>query len=1159
MKQFRWKIAVCLIPVLISLFAVGRAFYLYQQGRGGFRLGVDLVGGTILVYEVDQDRNQNLQRGRDAKPEDLAEALKKRLDPRDQYNITVRPVGNDRVEIILPTGGQHQAQQQEEAWKAILQEASDKWPPAEGKEYGDIPLNDTATLSQRIKESPSKPDPAEIGAFINKFHDEKRQVTSEEVQEFKELIAQVGSLEFRILANQTDDAEAIQAAKDQIANLAKPTETKDAKGKIIRGPSELERLASAGKPPPPPNDGKPFTTPLGTYTYSWVELGRSERKSMDLDNAAEKDDSVVGPEGRQYVRSELWKRVKAARAKDEKEINGEPMVLGRLAGDILYSRKIPEDRELPKKDKDKQYEYFVLTRDPASEDKKVSGDLLTDASRGEKDLKPIVQFRFNPRGADLFGELTSINKPTGPRESAFRRHLAIILDGQIVSAPTINSIIRGDGIIEGNFTVVEVDRLVRILRAGALPATLKPIPVSENTMGATLGADTVKWGSISVLVAFGAILVFMLVYYRFAGIVACIALLANLLLTVAFMVMFGAAFTLPGLAGLVLMLGMAVDANVLIYERLREERDRGASLPLAIRNGYDRAFPTIIDTHLTSIFTAIVLFVVGNDQLKGFGISLTVGLIISLFTSLFMTRLMFDIWLHKGWLKQLRMMRFLTKPNIDFMAIRYYWFAFTIILTIFGLTVFLVRGRSGLNIDFIGGTAYSGQLANDHAMDISELRAKLGDDQQKERLAIEDVKQEGDDGRTFRILYQNKVRIGDSESKEETVSLSNATTEDDVRRRAAQLPDLSVEQIFLSSDEAPQPKSHFFTVRTSEKAPELVLASMNRLLGDELKRFKLDTFTIDQAGKKITLKFLDPEKYDEGKKEYDPAYASPAQVTMLLQRELRKLDLGTLAQHLKLDKAAPGEEKDGRRSRISFTYAYDGALSPAALNAKLQTALANTQLAFASRPQPERLENFDSQLAAETQGRALAAIGASWAAILLYLWFRFGSWTFGLAAVLCLVHDLCFTLGMIAFCHYIHHSMPGFATLLGLHDFKIDLPSVAALLTLVGYSVSDTIVVFDRIREVRGKNPLLTPQMINDSVNQTLSRTLLTAFSVWLVVFVLYVLGGEGVHLFAFVMVVGVIVGTYSSIYIASPLLLIFGEGAHPSKARQPQPTGASV
>ena len=188
------------------------------------------------------------------------------------------------------------------------------------------------------------------------------------------------------------------------------------------------------------------------------------------------------------------------------------------------------------------------------------------------------------------------------------------------------------------------------------------------------------------------------------------------------------------------------------------------------------------------------------------------------------------------------------------------------------------------------------------------------------------------------------------------------------------------------------------------------------------------------------------------------------------------------------------------------------------------------------------------------------AILASWGAILLYLWFRFGNWTFGLAAVLCLIHDLFFTLGVIAFATTSTSGGREWRMLLFIQDFKIDLPAVAALLTLVGYSVNDTIVVFDRIREVRGKNPVLTPQMINDSVNQTLSRTLLTAFSAWLVVIVLYVWGGEGVHLFAFVMVVGVIVGTYSSIYIASPLLLIFGEGAKPASVReqkpQPQPAG---
>jgi SecD/SecF fusion protein len=217
---------------------------------------------------------------------------------------------------------------------------------------------------------------------------------------------------------------------------------------------------------------------------------------------------------------------------------------------------------------------------------------------------------------------------------------------------------------------------------------------------------------------------------------------------------------------------------------------------------------------------------------------------------------------------------------------------------------------------------------------------------------------------------------------------------------------------------------------------------------------------------------------------------------------------------------------------------------PAARARQLQTlgrVLAGVRQAFDSTPEPERLEVFDSQLAGETRMKAFYAILASWIAILLYLWFRFGNWTFGLAAVLCLIHDLCFVLGAIAACHYLHH-LPGMHVL-GIQDFKIDLAAVAALLTLVGFSVNDTIVVFDRIREVRGKNPRLTPEMIDESVNQTLSRTILTATTVFLVSIVLYIFGGESIHLFAFVMVVGVLVGTYSSIFVAAPLLLMFGEG----------------
>ena len=299
------------------------------------------------------------------------------------------------------------------------------------------------------------------------------------------------------------------------------------------------------------------------------------------------------------------------------------------------------------------------------------------------------------------------------------------------------------------------------------------------------------------------------------------------------MVFVNATFTLPGLAGLVLTLGMAVDANVLIYERLREERERGASLTLALRNGYDRAFPTILDTHLTSIFTAIVLYAVGNDQLKGFGISLTAGLVISLFTSLYVTRLLFDLWQYQGWLTKLSMFQgltnFLHRHYIDFMRVRHIWFTITVVLTVIGLGVFLIRGPKGLNIDFVGGTAYGGQL--EQPLTIDKLRDLLG--RQSERLAVQSARQEGEDVRFYTVTFTDNTSVPVQLANDPAPGGTREERERVVKERAAVLPDWSVEQIFpktVAGEENTGNASRFFTVRSTEKEANLVQVAVNRLL-----------------------------------------------------------------------------------------------------------------------------------------------------------------------------------------------------------------------------------------------------------------------------------------------------------------------------------------
>jgi SecD/SecF fusion protein len=1360
MRRFYWKIALCLGLIAVSALLVGRAFWQYETVGTGFKLGVDLVGGTILVYEVDQDKFADARARQEFENNSgkLAVSLKHRIDPADLYNVTVRQVGTWRVEVILPTGGQHQAQLEEDNWKGVIQKVRDHFGVAPEAQI-DAPPGDVASLGQQVHDQlltrGSDVPIGDIDSYIGDNYQQKY-LTTEEVQRVKEKISQVGSLEFEILANNNDDKKALDLAE---AYLKRAQE--DPKGPEAEA---LRQANGAEKPPPAPLDkDNPLietATGLGAYTYSWVELGRSYRYDLHLDNASEGTPTVADGKtqyelslggANETQRHLLWHQLAVARG-DEKEIkNGAgdgkwifekvpdadpgpgvapdkavaPYLLYNQTT-ILCSRRVVNPSLLKSDDRGKQVEYFQLVRNPKPGTEVTGLYLISAFATTGKNMGPAVGFHFNQTGGDRFYELTSKNAPT---PQGFHRQLAIILDGMIVTAPSLNARISTEGIIEGHFTADEVTRYVNILNSGALPASLKGTPVSENTIGPTLGQDTITKGFWSVIWAFVVVLGFMAIYYRFSGLVACIALFANLLLTVAFMVLVQATFTLPGLAGLVLMLGMAVDANVLIYERLREERDRGATLALAIRNGYDRAFPTIIDTHLSSIFTAIVLYAVGNDQLKGFGISLTVGLIISLFTSLVMTRLMFDVALATGRLTKLGMFRLLSRTNIDFMAIRYYWFTATILLTVLGASVFFLRGRSALNIDFVGGTAYTGQLTHPMTLvsspDKPGLRDLLGEKKQESMLVVTNVKRLDDRGMEFEITYKDDPQPW-------RINLPNPATEDDIRARARKLPDLSVEQIYLSSaatagegsDQKKEEGSRLFTVRTSEKAPELVQAEISRLLGDNLKKIGLKAqaggalwtdprganvnliFTdatthepaalslseqvrpqvesafkdlvpsVEGAGDKVTLKFrteaarsmvgnvaaalraglktqpdghpvdvtvtardqepqvvdlaftdtmtkepatvpvdqvrpavesafpppqvdaldeatggktsrvalklrkdltqaaldqviaalqaglktqpdnhavLVASGYTQAKLEFvdlsvdtrPPAFASPGQVTMLLDRELQTLSLSTRRFSLE----GEGAQENGRYQTMILK------LNEPLDRVTLAQVLEKTQKEFSSRPQPERLENFDSQLAEETQTRALYAILASWAAILLYLWFRFGNWTFGAAAVLCLIHDLFFTLGIIAFAHWLH-DIPFFGSFLLLQDFKIDLPAVAALLTLVGYSVNDTIVVFDRIREVRGKNPELTPKTINDSVNQTLSRTLLTATTVFLVVIVLYIFGGEGVHLFAFVMVVGVIVGTYSSIYIASPLLLIFGEGARTAPVREREPAG---
>ncbi|OHB83739.1 MAG: protein-export membrane protein SecD, partial [Planctomycetes bacterium RBG_16_64_12] len=442
-------------------------------------------------------------------------------------------------------------------------------------------------------------------------------------------------------------------------------------------------------------------------------LKTDARELYQLD---ENDQRVLDENGRPILQAR-WVRV----AKGEEE--GLVGFSGRA--ETVY-RKSPSP--------DYEWTEFLLVKDIFN----VNGSYLVSATRGiDQSGRPSVLFAFNQTGGNLFGALTAKNLPNEAQD--FSRHLGILLDGYLQSAPAIRSTIFQRGEITGDFTLQEVKDLVDILNAGSLPTALSEEPVSETYMGPGLGQDTIERGRLAMIVSLALVLAFMAIYYRFAGVVACMALLVNLVLILAIMISIKAAFTLPGLAGLVLTMGMAVDGNVLIYERIREELSRQATLRMAIRNGFARATTTIVDSNLTTLITATVLYVIGTDQIKGFAIILWLGVVLGMFTAIYCSRLVFDLADRQKWISRLRMMQMLTKTRIDFLGMRWLAIGGSIALIVIGLVAVGGRGSGLLDIDFTGGVSV--RAVFNKPQDIADLRAKLGEQGEGlEDLAVSDLR-----------------------------------------------------------------------------------------------------------------------------------------------------------------------------------------------------------------------------------------------------------------------------------------------------------------------------------------------------------------------------------------------------------------------------------
>jgi SecD/SecF fusion protein len=572
----------------------------------------------------------------------------------------------------------------------------------------------------------------------------------------------------------------------------------------------------------------------------------------------------------------------------------------------------------------------------------MTGEMVKNAKMGFGGTfnEPLVSMELTGRGGKIFGEITEKN--VGKR-------FAIILDEVVRSAPVIRErILGGSAQISGSFTPEEATDLAIVLRAGALPA---PVEIIQNmTVGASMGQDAIDQSLNAGLVGALIVLVFMAVYYRLSGLIANVAISINILLLFVGLAIFGSTLTLPGIAGIILSVGMGVDANVLIYERMREEFDLGKSLRSGIEAGFDHSYWSIVDSQVTTLITAFALFLFGTGTVKGFAVTLILGIVFNLFAALFCTRLAFD-WLavrHKT--IELKFMRFLKKPKIDFMGIRKIGYSVSCVFVILGIVAYvqILRGQANLGVDFSGGAML--QYKADQPFHLDAVRAAF----KKGGYESIDLQQVSGENRLIVKLKKSSEVVGGGSSLAEKIT----------------------------------------PVLNADKSRHFVLESQSEI---------------------------------------------------------------------------------------------------------------------------------GSSISAALRNDAVLAVVLSFVGILIYLGIRFDL-NFALAAAAATLHDVLGVLGVF-----------------WLLDKEVSLLLITALLTLAGYSLNDTVVIFDRIRENMKKlgQEKNIGEIINVSTNEVLARTIITSLTVFLSLVALFFFGGSVIHDFSFALLFGVIIGTYSSIFVASPLLTV--------------------
>ncbi len=657
---------------------------------------------------------------------------------------------------------------------------------------------------------------------------------------------------------------------------------------------------------------------------------------------------------------------------------------------------------------------------------------------------PAVNFEMTPGARIPFGNFTGEHKD---------QLMAIVLNDEIVSLANIMDALIGSAIIQGRFTQSQVESMVRVLRSGSLK--IKPELEAQERVGATLGQEYVRRGFFSALLGLGAVLAFMMFYYRRLGVFAAVALIANLMMIAGAMAGLQATLTLPGIAGIILTVGMAVDANILIFDRIREEADKGHKVLQAAKNGFQNATSAIIDANVTTLITALILMNVGTGPVRGFAVTLSIGILTSVFSALVITRVLVHLQLEKK-VPSFQVGSWLAKANFDFASKWKMALTASVIATIGGVIFFIaLPDTQKLGIDFLGGASVKVRTEVPETTErVRELVAGIpGNIGQSASVAPLPASQTDDGYREFQVTFKTDPDATGTDT-------TQATLESEIRSGLAEILQRGPVEVTLNGDQI-QATLYF----ERGHAP----ADVSRVIAD---------------GGHILNPSSTPRDDQRDVHVVTGTVRSGAQAR-------------TLTEQLQIDF---GGKTDSTGNLFAL-----------------------------AQPVPETTV-VGGQVVGELRDSAIKAILLSLFAVVLYIRVRFAEYSYGFAAVCAVVHDVVIVMGAMAL-----------ADVTGLASTELNLPMIAAFLTIVGYSLNDTIVIFDRVRENLPRVKGSLREVVNLSINQTLSRTIMTSITTLLTLVMLFLFSygtGSVLEGFSFAMIVGLISGTYSTIFIATPVFV---------------------